>query len=285
MTWRAARSLLTLQKQLQAGAPRARPPATDPDAWGLVADAAHDPTSDHAPKNFPGWGSEIVTAEDFPNAPALGLDAHAVLNDIRLSRDPRVKYGISNGQIFSSYATSSRAAWAWGPYSGSDDMHYTHGHLSVVGDARADDPRPWHTIGAPEAPGEDEDMGQSFAGQPIERGPKATSIVIPPVQAGTFDPREVVLRVGGDIGNDKVALRIWGCNDGGTWGPLGGGGTSAGLHRLANGRPAVVALPAGVTTLSIRRMAINAAGEIVEPSTDGAEPLSDASLSAAFERK
>jgi hypothetical protein len=62
-----------------------------------------------------------------------------VLDDIRRSRDPRVKYGISNGQMFSSYAVSGYAAWTWRPYNPKNgDKHFTHGHLSVVGDARAD---------------------------------------------------------------------------------------------------------------------------------------------------
>jgi hypothetical protein len=150
MAWRAARSLLVLHQQLQAGAPRARPPATPDSAWGLIGDALHDPESDHSPHDFPGWGNDIVTAADFPNAPALGLDAFRVLDDIRRSRDPRLKYAISNDQICSSYATSSRAAWTWGPYnpnSPNRDRHYTHGHLSVVGDARADGQQPWATIG------------------------------------------------------------------------------------------------------------------------------------------
>lgn len=147
MTWRAANSLLQLHRQLKAGAPRAAPPATDVDEWGLVGDAAHDPTSDHAPHDFPGWGTQIVTAADFPNRPDLGLDAHKVLDDIRRARDPRAKYGISNGQIFSNHAVDGYAAWAWRPYTGSSDRHYTHGHLSVVGDARADGTQPWATIG------------------------------------------------------------------------------------------------------------------------------------------
>jgi hypothetical protein len=145
MTWRAARSLLVLHQQLKAGS-RAAPPATGADEWGLIGDAAHDPTSDHAPHDFPGWGNGIVTAADFPNRPDLGLDAHQVLDDIRRSRDGRVKYGISNGQMFSSYPVSGYAAWTWRPYSGSD-KHFTHGHLSVVGDARADGVQPWATIG------------------------------------------------------------------------------------------------------------------------------------------
>lgn len=147
MAWRAARSLTTLHAQLKAGS-RAAPPATAADAWGLIGDAAHDPDSDHTPHDFPGWGSQIVTAADFPNAPALGLDAHKVLDDIRRARDPRAKYGISNGEIFSNHAVDGYAAWTWRPYNPKNgDRHFTHGHLSVVGDARADGTQPWPTIG------------------------------------------------------------------------------------------------------------------------------------------
>src|SRR6185295_9018199 len=166
MAWRAARSLLALHQQLQAGAPRAKPPATGADEWGLIGDAAHDPTSDHTPHDFPGWGNDIVTAADFPNRPDLGLDAHRVLDDIRRSRDPRAKYGISNGLIFSNHPVAehghSYAAWDWRPYLNSAgrppaDGHYTHGHLSVVGDARADGEQPWATIGGSMA----EDYGRA----------------------------------------------------------------------------------------------------------------------------
>lgn len=147
MAWRAARSLLMLHQQLKAGAPRAAPPATRADEWGLIGDALHDPTSDHSPHDFPGWGDDIVTAADFPNRPDLGLDARRVLDDIRRSQDRRVKYGISNGQMFSSYTSSGGIPpWTWRDYTGSDG-HYTHGHLSVVGDSRSDGERPWATIG------------------------------------------------------------------------------------------------------------------------------------------
>lgn len=145
MTWRPARSLPVLHAQLRA-ATRAAPPATKAGEWGTISDAAHSSTSDHSPHDFQGWGNDIVTAADFPDRPDLGLDARRVLDDIRRSRDPRVKYGISHGQMFSSYATSSYPAWTWRPYTGADG-HWTHGHLSVVGDARADGEQPWQTLG------------------------------------------------------------------------------------------------------------------------------------------
>jgi hypothetical protein len=147
MTWRTAASLLVLHTQLKTET-RAAPPATQASEWGTIGDAAHDPTSDHSPHDFAGWGSQIVTAADFPNRPDLGLDAHAVLDSIRRSRDPRVKYGISNDQIFSNHPAGGFAAWAWRPYLPGNpwrDRHETHGHLSVVEDVRADGTQPWAT--------------------------------------------------------------------------------------------------------------------------------------------
>jgi hypothetical protein len=270
MAWRAARSLLVLQQQLQAGAPRARPPATGADEWGLIGDAAHDPTSDHAPKNFPGWGSQIVTAADFPNRPDLGLDAHKALDDIRRSHDSRVKYGISNDQIFSSYATNSRRAWEWGPYNPGDkkrDRHMTHGHLSVVGDARADGEQPWHTIGAPAAAAADEedDMGQSF-GPTLLLEDGRTPFTIPPVQGGAADPREVWLNVGADSDGAPVGVRVMASRgDGKGWFPQGG----AEVHVIPGNEVLSISLDKGVRQLSIAR----------------AEPLYAGPISVCFERK
>lgn len=148
MGWRPARSLTVFHAQVK-GNTSAAPPATAVSAWGLVNDDRHNEDSDHFPHNFPGWGNGIVCAADFPNAPALGLDAWKTLDGIRRSRDPRVKYGISNGQMFSSYAAHGYAAYVWRPYNPANgDRHFTHGHLSVVGDARADGTQPWNIGGS-----------------------------------------------------------------------------------------------------------------------------------------
>lgn len=161
MAWRAARSLLVWHAQLKAGAPGAKPPATDPDSWGLRAGGSHAQSGGHFPHPVPGLGPEIVTAADFPNAPALGLDAHKVLDDVRRSKDPRVLYAISNDEMFSSYAAHGVPAWTWRPYNPTDpgrDRHREHGHLQVVDDARADDARPWQTIGAAAPTPTEDDM-------------------------------------------------------------------------------------------------------------------------------
>jgi hypothetical protein len=283
MAWRAARSLLVLQQQLQAGAPQARPPATGADEWGLIGDAAHDPASDHTPHDFRGWGSQIVTAADFPNRPDLGLDAHQVLDDIRRSRDPRVKYGISNGQQFSSYAQDGYAPWVWRPYySSNGDRHYTHGHLSVVGDARADGTQPWQTIGAKavESMEDDEDMGASFGPIPIERE-GYTSLTLPPVNAGVADPRQTWLNVCNDVGATPVyGLRVWYTPGNESWAPLPG--TNGGLLALRSGQRFSQQLPDNTACVSISRQAIDGDGNVVVPSE--ALPAYAGHLTCAFER-
>jgi hypothetical protein len=262
MTWRPALSLSVLRNQLQAGAPRAVPPATRADEWGLIGDAAHDPTSDHSPHNFLGWGQQIVTAADFPNRPDLGLDAHRVLDDIRRSRDPRAKYGISNGQIFSNHAVSEHghnyAAWEWRPYSGSDG-HYTHGHLSVVGDARADGAHPWQTIGNRAVAGttstkDEDDMGASFG--PIEIQPEGviTSLTIPPVHAGQADPRDAWLNFCNDTGQ-AYGLRIWVSTGNKNFSPMPG--TDGGQLVLVSGQRWSQQLPTGTACVSILRQPVN----------------------------
>ncbi|HLL69028.1 MAG TPA: hypothetical protein VK453_25435 [Micromonosporaceae bacterium] len=134
--WRVAKSLIVLHNQLRPLAPKA--PAT---SFGTIADLAHNSTSEHYPHIYPTLGkTAVVCAKDFPLADRL--DPRAVLEQIRLSRDPRVKYAISCGQMFSSYPVTGYPAWTWRPYGGKD-KHFDHGHLSVVGDARADDIRPW----------------------------------------------------------------------------------------------------------------------------------------------
>jgi hypothetical protein len=148
MAWRPAYSLPVLRDQIQAAYWWAAPPKTPSVSWGMVSDAAHSSKSDHSPKLFPGWGSNIVTALDFPHRPDLRLDAGLIAEAIRESRDSRVKYVIFNRRIFSWYATPTRAAWRWGPYSNAaNDPHTDHVHVSVVGDARADATSLWQ-IGA-----------------------------------------------------------------------------------------------------------------------------------------
>lgn len=130
--WRVARSLETFGNQIMdlRGSTASLP--TD----GTVGDTAHSArVSDHNPDE-----QGIVRALDFHEWATAAVDE--VFEAVRTSQDPRLKYAIHAGRMFSSYSTPSRQPWEWGPYSG-PNPHSTHGHLSVVADSRADQNHPW----------------------------------------------------------------------------------------------------------------------------------------------
>lgn len=96
-------------------------------ADGTVAGAGHDkgnPNSDHTV--WPKSGAGYVYAIDVGDSEGTVGD---IWEQLRLSRDARIMYGIHKRRIFSSYAAHGYPAWTWRPYSGSNP-HDTHGHLS-----------------------------------------------------------------------------------------------------------------------------------------------------------
>lgn len=130
MAWRVARSLLTLRDQVNAIWP-SRNKSSD----GTIGDRAHQATqSDHNPNS-----ANVVTAMDITHDPKVGLDARKLAERLVASRDPRIKYIISNGQILSSKVNP----WQWRTYTGAN-AHRAHVHISVDGNpALYDDARPW----------------------------------------------------------------------------------------------------------------------------------------------
>lgn len=142
MAWRAAASIPVFHTQLKNRYPRAAPPNTQVVSWGVWGHPGT--TSDHQPKAIAGLGANVVTACDWPHAPALGLDNHEVCEALRQSRDARIKYVIFNRRMFSSYASGDIPPFTWRRYPNADvDPHTDHGHMSVVGDARADQTHLW----------------------------------------------------------------------------------------------------------------------------------------------
>jgi len=132
-SWRVARSLLALRRQVDARAPR-RSKASD----GTIGDAAHaSRSSDHNPWVRDG-AMGVVTAMDVTHDPANGCDAGALAESILASQDVRVKYVIWNRRIASSYETGGVAAWIWRPYSGTNP-HNKHVHISVLAEKAAFD--------------------------------------------------------------------------------------------------------------------------------------------------
>lgn len=129
MTWRVARSLDQLLVQIDQLAPhRAR--TSD----GSVGDTAHQARpSDHNPD--PGG---VVRARDFTQDPERGADMALISEQLRRSRDRRIKYVIFRRRIFSSIVNP----WQWRAYDG-DNPHDHHMHVSVVASAIADNDTPW----------------------------------------------------------------------------------------------------------------------------------------------
>jgi hypothetical protein len=111
MSWRLARSLITLRDEIST-----RWPGTT--IW-TIGDAAHRKrASDHNPN-----GAGVVTAVD-----VVGPVAKKVVDQIIKTRDPRLKYMIYQSRIMAGPA--GPAPWKWRSYGGSNP-HNTHVHVSV----------------------------------------------------------------------------------------------------------------------------------------------------------
>lgn len=138
MAWRTAKSLDALRAQINAAFPN-RSKSSD----GTIGNAEHaSRSSDHNPWVKDG-ATGIVTALDITHDPAHGVDAGALAERLRLSRDRRIKYIISNKRIANYQAVNGEAAWTWRPYHGAND-HTHHFHVSVRPEKSLyDDTSPW----------------------------------------------------------------------------------------------------------------------------------------------
>lgn len=133
MTWRVARSLLTLREQIDDAFPN-RNKASD----GTIGDADHqNRSSDHNPWYGPG----IVTALDITHDPEHGVDIDRLTDELQASRDPRIKYVIANRWIMDTRPGFN--PWQWVPYNGSNP-HTRHMHVSCVASPACDDTDPWN---------------------------------------------------------------------------------------------------------------------------------------------
>ncbi|HEV7255738.1 MAG TPA: peptidoglycan-binding domain-containing protein [Mesorhizobium sp.] len=131
MAWRLARSLETLRAQINALSPN-RSKVSD----GTIGDTAHSSRkSEHNPDS-----KGRVRALDLTHDPAHGVDGRKLADALLASRDPRILYIISNGEIVS--GAGGPKPWAWRPYQGKNP-HRHHVHISAVDGAAADDTSPW----------------------------------------------------------------------------------------------------------------------------------------------
>lgn len=154
--WRVGNGLNKLLDQVNAHAPN-RSKVSD----GSIGDAAHQAeacSSQHNSCCVKLNGVWIVRARDFTHDPAGGFDSYAFAELLRLSRDPRIRYVISNRRI-----TGPNYGWVWHAYTGTSDPHTNHAHVSVWDDAaRFDNTADWALWEAQMASGtgaqEDDDM-------------------------------------------------------------------------------------------------------------------------------
>lgn len=128
--WRLAKSLDVLRSQINT-----RWPGRKKDWDGTIGDTAHSArTSDHNPND-----EGIVCALDITNDPAGGPVSHQLAETLRLSKDPRIKYIISDRRICSSVVQP----WVWRPYNGANP-HDHHVHVSVgPSSSKYDAIEPW----------------------------------------------------------------------------------------------------------------------------------------------
>lgn len=222
---------------------------------GICGDASHQRRkSDHNDGN----------AWDLTHDPRNGCDAHALVEEIRRRRDPRVKYIISNNRICG--PGSRGGGWEWKSYSGSNP-HRAHTHVSIKASARGD-LRPWFsnrpvTVILPPAPVKptppspdplllEEPMGATafnVRGPDKDEDFRVTAVRIPPPERGgaiKFDDVWVSLTTA--FFAQKVVV-------------VSGGGTAPwespnnlpvnSLITLTNGSPVAMKLDAGETTFAV----------------------------------
>jgi murein L,D-transpeptidase YcbB/YkuD len=139
MAWRVAKSLEKLRAQFNELSPR-----RNKSADGTIGDAAHaSRSSDHNP-----WVKDgsmgVVTALDITHDPTNGIDIGKISEHMRTQKDPRIKYVIANGRIFS----STTSPWTWRTYTGSNP-HRSHFHTSVHSEKKHyDSDKSWSLPGA-----------------------------------------------------------------------------------------------------------------------------------------
>lgn len=174
MAWKLSPALTQLRAEINAAYP-GRSKVSD----GSIGDAAHSSrTSDHNP-DVEGWVRAIDVTEWDPGTPAVDDDdvAEALAEHLRASKDPRVKYVIWRGRMFSSYRSGSSPAWTWRKYNGPNG-HFHHVHVSVQPDARGLNAAPWGF----RRPGGPKPAPSTGSGIPHDvlrrgdRGPKVTAV-------------------------------------------------------------------------------------------------------------
>lgn len=148
---------------------------------GIMCDTAHPSTSDHCSGN----------AFDLTFDPQGGCDAHALVEQLKQRRDPRVKYIISNKRIW-----NPNVAPDWRPYKG-QNAHNHHAHVSILVSARGDT-SPWWLDGGDIEPDKPDDWRTHPIVRPGERGPMVRHM------------QEMLIKAGHDLSQEGGADGIYG---------------------------------------------------------------------------
>lgn len=202
MTWRLAKSIDTLLKNVNAAYPHRRK-----DSDGGIGDAAHaSRSSDHNPYiKVDGVG--VVRAYDFTHAPETGFDAYAFAEMLLKAKDDRIRYVISNRKIAA--GKSGPDPWKWRPYHG-QNPHDHHTHVSVTEtQSEFDNPRSWNLTG--------------MAAAAEAQAPVANDYVAPPPTLRKGSRGELVKQVQAAVGvavdgyfgpNTEAAVKVFQRNKG-----------------------------------------------------------------------
>jgi hypothetical protein len=126
---RIAKSLNVLRDQINKAYPK-RNKVSD----GWIGDTSHSARkSDHNPNT-----KGVVQALDLTHDPRVGFDSYKFADHLRTTKDPRIKYVISNGRIWTPSISPD-----WRKYTGSNP-HSKHVHVSVGDSASSyDSPNAW----------------------------------------------------------------------------------------------------------------------------------------------
>ncbi len=117
--WYLAKSLGVLIDQVDAVFP-----GRDKSSDGSIGNKAHQATnSDHNPHGG------VVYALDITHDPTHGVDTYALAEQLRIAKDERIEYIISNKKIMSGTG-QNHTAWEWREYKG-DNPHDMHIHVNV----------------------------------------------------------------------------------------------------------------------------------------------------------
>jgi hypothetical protein len=127
-------------------------PSRDKSSDGGIGDESHaSRSSDHNP-----WVTDgamgVVTARDFTNDPAHGMNSEDLANALLGSRDARIKYVISNRKIAS--GGDGPSPWQWRPYPvpPNKNPHNHHCHVSIKSEKQFyDDISDWAIAMTPSA--------------------------------------------------------------------------------------------------------------------------------------